>query len=70
MDKNLQQYQNEICRMCENKFFNGNASSSYHFMCEGRRCEDAYEIFEESDEYLELLVEKRLEIIDKILKDG
>ena len=39
---------------------------SYHFMCEGSRCEDAHEMFEVSNEYYFL---KRENIINKILTD-
>jgi len=55
----------EICEMCE-KYILGCSRMSYHFMCEGSRCEDAHEMFEESNEYLHI---KREKIINKILED-
>lgn len=69
MNDNLEQYQKQICRMCENKFFDGRSGMSYHSLCYGSHCGDAYDIFKESDEYFDLLIEKRDEIINKILGD-
>jgi hypothetical protein len=61
-------YGEEICEMCE-LYILGCPSNTYHFQCEGSRCEQAHEMFEESDEYLELLIERREEIINKILQN-
>ena len=69
MNRNLEQYQDQICAMCEIKFFGGCSHMSYHFMCEGCRCEDAYKMFEESDDYLDILMENSINLIDKLLKD-
>jgi len=55
----------KICEICE-KYILGCARMSYHFMCEGSRCEDALQMFEESNEYLHI---KREKIINKILEN-
>ncbi len=36
--------QDAICRLCEDKIIEG-SRMSYHFMCEGRFCEDATEMY-------------------------
>ena len=65
-DLNLfDEYGDKICEMCEVHIL-GCKRMSYHFMCEGSRCEDAHEMFEVSNEYYFL---KRENIINKILTD-
>jgi len=39
--------QEEICRYCSDRFYDGAANTSPHYLCEGNRCEQARE------EYLE-----------------
>jgi len=37
--------QEEICKLCEDTFFEGVRNGTQHFMCEGGRCEEAEELY-------------------------
>lgn len=39
-------HQERMCRLCEH-YILGCSSMSYHFMCEGSRCEDALELLKD-----------------------
>lgn len=65
MDELFDDYGDNICSMCE-KYILGCSRMSYHYMCEGSRCEDAIDFFKDSNEYIILQREK---IINKILEN-
>jgi hypothetical protein len=56
--------QDEICNYCQSNIING-PSMSYHFMCEGAYCEDAFEGFE--DNINKAVFYRRIDICQMIL---
>lgn len=44
-----EKYQEEICELCSDTYYNGNVNSAPHNLCEGSMCSRAWENFYESN---------------------